>query len=202
MPLALKPPIKFPHRLANLSLKWRYFNASFVGAATQYQGVYHQRKEWVTELSDAKLPRVQVGLISTEHNPLDHLFTEPKRYQHRFLGPGFYAALMVQSKLSFTPAGNAKWTYRHFESVQAGTVLVSTDLSDVDLLIPLPTQATIYVPDHAPVAPVIQSTLSTLHTLQPLVRQAQAQLNHYLTRGYYDPQKPAAILAFLNLWNE
>jgi hypothetical protein len=198
MPLAFQREIPAWCRFFDFDLKNRYWRASFVGAGTLYQGQYPQRKAWVEELVKAAIPRVRVGLFDNESYPLNQIFSENvKPFSHPFLGPGLYTLMMYLSQVCVTPAGNAKWTYRHYEAIQAGSVLVSTDLTDIEMLIPLPRDGVVYVQDHSLVCPTLERVLDALSDYQPRVRAGQHALSHYLTRGQYDATKPLPFFLLL-----
>jgi hypothetical protein len=198
MPLAFHSRTRKPYSYLDLDLKWRYWRASFVGAATVYQGEYPQRKEWVEALVRLAPKRVRVGLFDNESYPLDAVFPDaPERFTHPFLGPGFYITLMQLSQVCVAPAGNARWTYRHYEAIQAGNVLVSTDLREMDMLIPFPDEGIVYVPDHADVWPILAPVLDTVGMYQDAVRRNQAQMAQYLNDGTYSANKPLPLFDFL-----
>lgn len=198
LPLAFQRQIPSWCRYLDLDLKNRYFRASFVGAATVYQGAYPQRKAWVEELVKQSACRVRVGLFDNASYPLDQVFLEnPTRFSHPFLGPGLYMLMMYLSQVCVAPAGNAKWTYRHYEAIQAGSVLVSTDLRRLSLFIPLPEEGILYVPDHAPVWPVVATALAALGGFQGIIRRNQAYMSEYLHNGNYVAAKPKPFFAFM-----
>ena len=97
-----------------------------------------------------------------------------------------------------TPAGNARWSYRHYEAIYAGALLVSTDFRSVRMLIPLPLDNMQHVADHAPVVPVIAAALERLAREPSLPRQNIDFLETYLQDGDYDCRKPRLMDEFLS----
>ena len=50
-----------------------------------------------------------------------------------------YFRQLQQSLVVLTPSGNAPWSYRHYEVIYSGALIVSNDMSKYKTLIPLPT---------------------------------------------------------------
>lgn len=110
--------------------------------------------------------------------------------------PFFYH--LLRSQVVLTPAGNARWSYRHYEAIYAGALLVSTDFRSVRTLIPLPQNNILHVADHAPVVPVIAAALERLAREPSLPRQNIDFLETYLQDGDYDRRKPQIMDDFLS----
>jgi hypothetical protein len=185
--------------LSHLPTSLRPWDASFVGSATQYQGNYLQRCDWVKECRDTRSKlRLQTGLLDTPAIPLNKInFPNPTALRHPLLGPSFYRALMCLSKIALTPAGNDRWTYRHYEAIQCGCAIVSTDIRDIELLIPLPIERMIIVTDHDRVIPSIEQALKTIHPHTDWISQNRAEMSRYLLRNQYTATRPLPAHRFL-----
>jgi hypothetical protein len=82
-----------------------------------------------------------------------------------------YFAGLRQSKVALAPSGYAPWTYRHFEALYAGCMVVSNDLSHLEFLIPFP--------------PVIERALAMLEQTPQVVQENRAYLDRWLDRAKY-----------------
>ncbi|MEQ1842356.1 MAG: hypothetical protein ABL994_18280, partial [Verrucomicrobiales bacterium] len=163
---------------------------------------YHQRVEWIREIEQRKDFRFQGGLIELPYLRFSDLEAEgypvpgAVRMGARIHFKGLFA-MMTHSKVSLTPTGHARWTYRHYESVYAGCDVVSTDLSGIRTLLPFPTHCFEMVPDHQPVSPSVEKILNQWKDRAPLREAAVEYLEKYLFRGRYDARRPAIFEQFL-----
>ena len=57
------------------------------------------------------------------------------------------------------PGGNVPWTYRHYESLYAGGVVATIDFRQRDMLVPLPRENMVHVPDGAPIVPAVREAI-------------------------------------------
>lgn len=163
---------------------------------------YHQRVEWIREIEQRKDFRFRGGLMELPYLRFSDLegegYSVPEkdrmgeRVQFREL-----FTMMAHSKVSLTPTGHARWTYRHYESVYAGCDVVSTDLSGINTLLPLPAHCFEMVPDHQPVSPSVEKVLNKWRDRAPLREAAVEYLEQYLFRGRYDICRPAIFEQFL-----
>ncbi len=164
---------------------------------------YHPRIEWLRELrqsgsqfsfwgglqaSSAKQAQLEpkFGDLTDIIAPVSRLHFS--RFFHHLL----------RSQVVLTPAGNARWSYRHYEAIYAGALLVSTDFRSVRTLIPLPLNNMQHVADHAPVVPVIAAALERLAREPSLPRQNFEFLETYLQDGDYHRRKPQLMDKFLS----
>jgi hypothetical protein len=104
---------------------------------------------------------------------------------------------LLRSQVVLTPAGNARWSYRHYEAIYAGVTLVSTDFRRVRTLIPMPRDNLLHVPDYAPVLPAIETALERRAREPDLARQSLDFLESYLQDGDYHRRKPRLMDEFL-----
>lgn len=162
---------------------------------------YHQRVEWLREIqrsegrfsfwgglqSSAENQR----RLSPEISDLPSLLAP----DGRMLFSRFFYNLL-RSKVVLTPAGNARWSYRHYEAIYAGALLVSTDFRRVRMMIPLPLDGMLHVADHAPVLPAIEAALERCEKEPDLPRQNIEFLETYLQDSDYHRSKPRLMDEF------
>ena len=94
-----------------------------------------------------------------------------------------YFAGLRQSKVALAPSGYAPWTYRHFEAMYAGCMVVSNDLSHYDFLIPFPRDTMVEVGDREAVVPAIERALTLLENSPTIVDENRKTLDRWLERG-------------------
>jgi hypothetical protein len=110
--------------------------------------------------------------------------------------PRYFRALR-QSRVLLAPGGNAPWSYRHYECLYAGGVVVTIDFRQRDLLVPLPTEGVIHVPDGASVIPYIREALSLSRKRPTIGQQNIAHLEQYLRFGNYARSRRLLIERFI-----
>ena len=185
----------------------RDHDVSFLGNATSYYGTsgtdrYAQRIEWLAELATARdrfsfwgglqaAPHDRIAL-QKRHGDIEHLFHRggrvwfPVYFQH-----------LLRSKIVLAPTGNARWSYRHYEAIYAGALLVSTDFRRIRTLIPLPLDGMIHVADHEPILSAIERGLELLRAQPGLPRRNLVFIEQFLDRGDYHRTKPVLMNLFL-----
>jgi hypothetical protein len=186
----------------------RDHEVSFLGNCTAYYKVgtpqrYHQRIEWLRELHQSEKHFSFWGGLQA--SPANRARLEPQlgdltdliAPEGRLLFSQFFYHLL-RSQVVLTPAGNARWSYRHYEAIYAGALLVSNDFRAVRTLIPLPRDNMLHVADHAPVVPVIAAALERLAREPSLPRQNIDFLETYLQNGDYHRRKPQLMEEFLS----
>lgn len=187
----------------------RDYDVSFLGNCTSlHLGTdltqrYHQRIEWLQEIQcSEKRFAFWGGLqasqdsharLSQEFGDISSLMAPSGRL---FFSRFFYN--LLRSKVVLAPAGNARWSYRHYEAIYSGAMLVSTDFRPVRMLIPLPLNDMQHVPDHAPVVPAIETALGRLVKEPDLPRRNVEFLETYLQNGDYHRSKPQLMDEFLS----
>jgi hypothetical protein len=126
---------------------------------------YEQRVEWMTELRSNAAWRSWGGLLPIPYRTEADVVREHGPHAAALFAPGpripfgRYFRLMTRTKVALCPAGHARWTYRHVESVYAGCDVVSTDLSGIDTLVPIPLASFSLVPDRAAITPAVTAAL-------------------------------------------
>lgn len=156
-----------------------------------------QRVEWLAEIRREAPELVLFGGLTHRKHPLlrpehSHLcFPQDK--------VGFFAfwRAMRRSRVLLTPGGNVPWTYRHYESLYAGGVVVSVDYTRRDMLIPLPRHNMVQVPDGAPVLPAVREGLRISRERPEHSEQTYAHLEQYLRHGAYSRTRPKLLERFL-----
>lgn len=164
---------------------------------------YHQRIEWLREIQRSEkrfsfwgglqLSAERQLQLSQEFEDLPSMIAPTGR----MLFSRFFYNLL-RSKVVLTPAGNARWSYRHYEAIYAGAMLVSTDFRHSRTLIPLPLDNMLHVADHAPVVPAIETALERLAREPDLPRRNFEFLETFLQDGDYHRSKPRLMDEFLS----
>lgn len=162
---------------------------------------YNQRVEWLLELKD-DLPQAALwgGLTIPPH-----LRGWQRRYENiasveysqRRINFFRYFKSLCRCRVALAPAGNARWSYRQYEAVYARAAVVSTDLSRARMLIPLPRDSVLMVPDRAPVTPFVRRALALQRECPDMVQDAVRFLERYLHDGSYSRHKPLVMDRFL-----
>jgi hypothetical protein len=185
------------------------FDVAFLGQPNDTQvlvdgqlHIFNQRFQWLSELRD-QAPDLSfwggfirgapdiVARLQAQHHDFASLC-----YPHGKVNFSTYYRALQQSRVLLAPGGNAPWTYRHYEALYAGGVLVTIDFRNRDMLVPLPTEGVVHVPDGAPVVPYIREALD-LHRRQPIIGHANiAHLEQYLCLGNYSRSRPKLIERF------
>jgi hypothetical protein len=180
----------------------REYDVAFLGEATALANCYHQRIEWLREIKAAGdrysfWGGIVVRNRSRAASPRQ-LDEGPDLYFPRGrVGFLTYFANLNRSRVALTPAGNARWTYRHYEAIYAGAVVVSTDFRNVRTLIPLPLDSIVHVPDHASVLPAIDEALAMRRRNPELASENIRFLERYLRYGDYSRDKPELMDRFM-----
>lgn len=163
---------------------------------------YDQRIEWLLELKQqAPELRLWGGLSHgddpglpqqvAKYGPLEHLRAPSGRINF-----GSYWRAMRRSRVLLAPGGNVPWTYRHYECLYAGGVVVSIDYNKREMLVPLPREGMIHVPDGASVVPAVREALEVSRSRPELGEQNFAHLERYLHYGGYARNRTALIERF------
>lgn len=131
-----------------------------------------------------------VARLTAQHGDFSHLYYPPGKA--RF---GQYFRAMQRSSVLLAPGGNVPWTYRHYECLYAGGVVVSIDYRQREMLVPLPPTGVVHVPDGAPVTPYVREALEQSRR-DPPAEAYFAHLERYLRWGDYSRRRPALIDRF------
>lgn len=179
----------------------RTYDVAFVGSLTGCS-VANQRVQWVREVRSAgDRYRFWGGLIGSpsERRDLEQQLggSEELFCRRRRVGFFVYFRHLLQSRVALAPAGNARWSYRHYEAIYAGAIVVTCDFRQVQTLIPLPVDGMIHVPDGVSVLEAIDNALALRRQAPELAAANIRQLEHFLQDGDYTRQKPELMDRFL-----
>jgi hypothetical protein len=180
----------------------RKYDVAFVGNATALAGRFHQRVEWLREIRAAEGRYSFWGGLVVRQRDRDHLAEqfadlETLSYPHGRVQFVSYFRNLQRARVALAPAGNARWSYRHYEAIYAGASLVSADFRRARVLIPLPMENMHHVPDHHPVLPVIDEALSDREQHPEKTVENVQFLERYLQHGDYCRSKPELMDRFL-----
>jgi hypothetical protein len=162
-----------------------------------------QRVAWMIELvREAKDLRFFGGFVEvspTERDRVEARFgdIEDLIYPPGDIGFASYYGKLRQSRVLLAPAGNVPWTYRHYECLYAGGVAVTCDYRRRDMLVPLPRENMVHVPDGVPVLPAVREALELSRARPAIGEENFHHLERYLRYGVYSRRRPALIERFI-----
>jgi hypothetical protein len=164
-----------------------------------------QRVEWLLALrQQAPELRLWGGLVRIADNParqrqLCEQFGDVSHLEHRAAKVGFleYYYHLCHSRVALTPGGNVPWTYRHYEALYSGAVVVTIDFRQREMLVPFPNDGMIHVPDGESVVPAVREALDWSRERPELPRQNFLHLERYLRWGMYSRRRPELMQRFL-----
>lgn len=108
-----------------------------------------------------------------------------------------YFSGLCESKVALAPSGYAPWSYRHFEAIYAGCMVVSNDLSNYEFLIPFPRETMVEVPDGESVVPSIDKALSMRETNPEIIEHNLRYLDRWLDKAHYSADCPDTLDRFM-----
>jgi hypothetical protein len=108
-----------------------------------------------------------------------------------------YWRLVTNCRVLLSPGGNAPWTYRHYESLYAGSAVATIDFRHRDMLVPLPRENMVHVPDGAPIVPAVREALELSHARPNLSEENFEYLERFLHYGSYARSRAALIDRFV-----
>jgi hypothetical protein len=164
-----------------------------------------QRVQWLLGLRrDAPDLRVWGGLIGIHDNPkrlaqLTEQFGDVAALEHsarKVSFPDYYMNL-CRSRVVLAPGGNVPWSYRHYEALYSRAVVVTIDFREREMLVPLPNDGMVHVPDDASVVPAVREALEWSRTRPELGKQNMAHLEQYFRHGSYSRRRPELMRRFL-----
>lgn len=164
----------------------------------------NQRLRWMVELKRER-PDLSLwgGLVGgdkwreTFQTHPDAVALESCWLNRRKIGFFQYFDGLCQSKVALAPSGYAPWTYRHFEAMYARCMVVSSDLSHYEFLIPFPRERMVEVADGESVVPAIEKALAMLEDAPQIVEENLAYLNRWLDAGLYSRQRQGTLDRFM-----
>jgi hypothetical protein len=186
------------------------YDAMFLGAATgtiapmgDPGAVYNQRVEWLRELKQQGQPfALWGGLIDRDHPVSPELLAKYGDLSDMTI-PGRvsfwqYFRALQQARVALTPQGNAPWSYRHYEAIYAGAVVVTSDFRPIRTLVPLPVNNMIHVEPGQSVLPAIEQGLKLRREKPQILQENILFLERYLDRGMYSRHRPELYERFLS----
>jgi hypothetical protein len=161
-----------------------------------------QRIDWLRELK-ALGSEINFwgGLTGDDHTDLPEIVANNGDisdlfYRGREVDYLTYWQALRHSRVLLAPGGNVPWTYRHYECLYAGGVVVTLDYRQRDLLVPLPRENMVHVPDGASVVPAVREALERSRR-RPILGEENFKHLQYLRFGAYARSRPALIERFL-----
>jgi hypothetical protein len=141
----------------------------------------------LVELSEKARARLE-----SRYGPLDDLLHSQNK-----VGFASYYRALRQSRVLLAPGGNVPWSYRHYECLYAGGVVATIDFRERDMLVPLPVDGMVHVPDGESVVPAVRQALELSRQEPELGERNIAHLERYLRFGAYSNRRPALMERFL-----
>lgn len=160
---------------------------------------YHWLSELIREAPDVKLWGGLVEVCDGARGRLESSYGHFHDLLHRDDKIGFatYYRAMRRSRTLLAPGGNVPWSYRHYECLYAGGVVVTIDYRDRDMLVPLPTERMVHVADGASVLPAVREAIEISRRQPELGEKNIAHLERYLRFGAYSSRRPALLERFV-----
>lgn len=161
-----------------------------------------QRVAWISDLRrhapDLKFWGGLVDVQPRERRWLDLKFPDAADLYHVDSTVGFrqYWRAMHRSRVLLAPGGNVPWSYRHYEALYAGGVVVTIDYRQRDMLVPLPREGIVHVPDGASVVPAVREALELSRQRPTIGEENIAHLERYLRFGGYSASRQPLIDRF------
>jgi hypothetical protein len=161
-----------------------------------------QRVEWIRDLRreapDLNFWGGLVDVLPRERRWLELKFGDATDLYHNQPSVGFldYWRAMRRSRVVLAPGGNVPWSYRHYEALYAGAVVVTIDYRQRDMLVPLPRDGMVHVADGASVVPAVREALELSRDRPSLGEENIAHLERYMKTGGYSRSRPQLIERF------
>ena len=184
-------------------LPTKSFDVGFVARPTG-DFTRNQRVAWLVDLKrrrpDLKLWGGLVGgkkwrkIAAQSHDSDIFASLWIKRKKVTFLE---YFRGLCQSKVALAPCGFAPWSYRHYEAIYARSLVVSNDLSDIELLIPLPPDGIVQVRDNESVVPAVERALALYDESPEILESNVEYIERWFDRGTYSRRRHDLIDRFL-----
>lgn len=178
----------------------RPLDVSFTGNATARSFELFERIHWVRQLRTTELSfwgGIAFRSEKKEQQVRGHFGDIDDVVLRKRVNIFTYWRKLLESKVGLAPAGNARWTHRHYEVVYAANVIVSTDYRNVRMLAPVPRETMIHVPDNENVVPYVREALTRLDRRVDEARAAIDMLEQYFKCGMWHRSRPRALDEFL-----
>ena len=122
--------------------------------------------------------------------------------RNRKLGSLLHLLHLCQSKIALAPRGYAPWSYRHYEGLLSGAIVVGSDLRDKRLLVPVPNDNLVWVRDDESVIGHIEQAFRLLKDRPRIAENNLDFLDRYLDGGGYSPKRPLVFERFVRQCEE
>jgi hypothetical protein len=207
------------YRSLPLSIKWnrwrqlsatskhpRLFDTNFLGNPNvnwveDYQGNQRTpRVQWLQEVANSHYSFSGGFILGKKATlPIEQGTEEPDQqliWSTQRVGFNGYFKMMLDSKTALVPPGNARWSYRHYESIYAGCIPISANFQDSQMLIPLPVNGMIHVEPGGSIINSLEDALRKRKDNPDTPMHNLAHLEQYLTDGAYDCRKTNLLQRF------
>lgn len=151
-----------------------------------------QRVEWLLDLQ-RQAPDLEFrgGLVEVDplrRQGLENVYGDLSslwRHGQQKVNFALYFRSLQQSRVLLAPGGNVPWTYRHYECLYSGAIVVTLDYRQRDMLAPLPNDLMVHVPDGASVVPAVRQALELSAERDRMGEAVFAHLEQYFQWGRY-----------------
>lgn len=203
--------VRMDRALAQLSVREpRIYDVAFVGRPNQTRLVrdgkielVEQRAQWIHDLKrdapDLSFWGGLVGVDGLRRQALQAKFGDVAPLMHsvdKVSFPAYFRSLK-RSRVLLAPGGNVPWTYRHYECLYSGAVVVSIDYRQRDMLAPLPRELMVHAPDDQSVVPAVREALRRFQDEPKLGEATFSHLEQYLRFGAYARNRQMLINRFV-----
>ncbi len=209
LPIGLRR-IKSYLPLLQKNLSSRKYDIFFRGVATSYSqksGVlYHQRIEWINEIINSNYIS-SLGIVEKAGYSLADICRQfpdmnlgemQSKLVTKEIDFSLFFFQLQKAKISLCATGHARWSYRHYESILAKNIILSTEVNSVQLLIPFSEFNFVIVRDYEPISPIIDKILVNVKAYQEIVNENHSIINRYLKNGYYSREKKLLLDKFMS----
>ncbi|HMO86611.1 MAG TPA: hypothetical protein PKC18_16995, partial [Lacipirellulaceae bacterium] len=141
-----------------------------------------QRIDWLRELK-REAPELKLwGGVTHAPDPQDYSANRrvpdisDLKFPQSSVGFFCYWRELRRARVLLAPGGSAPWTYRHYECLYAGGVVATIDFRKRDMLVPLPREGMVHVPDGEPVLPAVRQAIEVGQRRPQLAEENVAHL--------------------------
>ena len=185
-----------------LTDKDRIYDSTFFGnAVTGNQKIYNgfirsNRMEWINEINRSAQFKFHVGLIVKNKNIHIEKGNFPI-YRSKF-NYSFYFNSLLKSRTALAPPGNARWSYRHYESIYAGAIPITSEFYNTNMLVPLPNEGMAHVRNGDSVISALDFALKLRRDNHSIPSRNINHLEKYLKNGIYNKHRHKLIKRFID----
>ncbi len=202
-----RPPINRLHRKLKtrggstvLQLSQRPYDVGFVARPTGDVRENIRCRWWIELVENAPELRRWGGLVGREKWRKE--FPEAsvpdacwmKRKKVRF---SEYFDGLLHSKVALAPAGYAPWTFRHYEAIYAGCMLVTEDLSPFEFLVPIPEQSRVQVGEDESLTEGVRRAIQLGEGEPSRLLEAREELDRWMSLGRYSQRCSHTLERFM-----